>query len=66
MARKPITDMSAWPSLSLEGNLIAPAMGRAGTGPGGLFRSKGPDDPRRNLDGFPRRAVPFRCIRQDR
>ncbi|MFY0622721.1 MAG: N-6 DNA methylase [Pelagimonas sp.] len=26
MARKPITDMSAWPSLSLEGNLIAPAM----------------------------------------
>lgn len=23
MARKPITDMSAWPSLSLEGNLIA-------------------------------------------
>ncbi len=26
MARKPISDMSAWPSLSLEGNLIAPAM----------------------------------------
>ncbi|WP_137157410.1 N-6 DNA methylase [Rhizobium sp. FKL33] len=26
MARKTITDMSAWPSLSLEGNLIAPAM----------------------------------------
>lgn len=26
MARKPITDMSAWPSLTLEGNLIAPAM----------------------------------------
>jgi len=26
MARKPITDMSAWPSLGLEGNLIAPAM----------------------------------------
>ncbi|MBO6884209.1 MAG: N-6 DNA methylase [Marivita sp.] len=26
MARKSITDMSAWPSLSLEGNLIAPAM----------------------------------------
>ena len=26
MTRKPITDMSAWPSLSLEGNLIAPAM----------------------------------------
>jgi len=26
MSRKPITDMSAWPSLSLEGNLIAPAM----------------------------------------
>jgi len=26
MARKPITDMSAWPSLSIEGNLIAPAM----------------------------------------
>ncbi len=26
MARKPVTDMSAWPSLSLEGNLIAPAM----------------------------------------
>lgn len=26
MARRPITDMSAWPSLSLEGNLIAPAM----------------------------------------
>jgi hypothetical protein len=26
MARKPITDMSAWPSLSLEGNLIAAAM----------------------------------------
>lgn len=26
MARKPITDMSAWPALSLEGNLIAPAM----------------------------------------
>ena len=26
MARKHVTDMSAWPSLSLEGNLIAPAM----------------------------------------
>lgn len=26
MARKTITDMSSWPSLSLEGNLIAPAM----------------------------------------
>ncbi|MDD7910595.1 N-6 DNA methylase [Pseudovibrio exalbescens] len=26
MARKPITDMTAWPSLGLEGNLIAPAM----------------------------------------
>jgi hypothetical protein len=26
MARKPITDMSAWPSLTLEGNLIAPAV----------------------------------------
>ena len=26
MARKPVTDMSAWPSLCLEGNLIAPAM----------------------------------------
>ncbi|MCH2457439.1 MAG: N-6 DNA methylase [Henriciella sp.] len=26
MARKTITDMSAWPSLNLEGNLIAPAM----------------------------------------
>ncbi|MEQ3728129.1 MAG: N-6 DNA methylase [Tateyamaria sp.] len=26
MARNPVTDMSAWPSLSLEGNLIAPAM----------------------------------------
>ena len=26
MARKPITDVSAWPSLTLEGNLIAPAM----------------------------------------
>jgi len=26
MARKAVTDMSAWPSLSLEGNLIAPAM----------------------------------------
>lgn len=26
MARKPITDMTAWPSLNLEGNLIAPAM----------------------------------------
>ncbi|MEH2683232.1 N-6 DNA methylase [Rhizobium leguminosarum bv. viciae] len=26
MARKLVTDMSAWPSLSLEGNLIAPAM----------------------------------------
>jgi hypothetical protein len=26
MGRKPISDMSAWPSLSLEGNLIAPAM----------------------------------------
>ncbi len=26
MARKPVTDMLAWPSLSLEGNLIAPAM----------------------------------------
>ena len=29
MARKPVTDMSAWPSLSLEGNLIAPAMAAA-------------------------------------
>jgi hypothetical protein len=26
MARKPVTDMAAWPSLGLEGNLIAPAM----------------------------------------
>lgn len=26
MARKPVTDMSAWPSLTLEGNLIASAM----------------------------------------
>ena len=26
MARTPIADMSAWPSLALEGNLIAPAM----------------------------------------
>lgn len=26
MARKPVTDMSAWASLTLEGNLIAPAM----------------------------------------
>ena len=26
MARKPVTDVSAWPSLALEGNLIAPAM----------------------------------------
>lgn len=26
MARRQITDMAAWPSLSLEGNLIAPAM----------------------------------------
>ena len=26
MARKPVVDMSAWPSLNLEGNLIAPAM----------------------------------------
>ena len=26
MARKTISDMSAWPSLTLEGNLIAPAM----------------------------------------
>ena len=26
MARKPVTDMSAWPALALEGNLIAPAM----------------------------------------
>jgi hypothetical protein len=26
MARKLVTDMSAWPSLNLEGNLIAPAM----------------------------------------
>lgn len=26
MARKPVVDISAWPSLSLEGNLIAPAM----------------------------------------
>jgi hypothetical protein len=25
MARKPVTDISAWPSLALEGNLIAPA-----------------------------------------
>ena len=26
MARKQVTDMSAWPAISLEGNLIAPAM----------------------------------------
>ena len=26
MARKPVTDISAWPSLTLEGNLVAPAM----------------------------------------
>lgn len=26
MARKPVTDLSAWASLSLEGNLISPAM----------------------------------------
>ena len=26
MARRPVTDMSAWPALNLEGNLIAPAM----------------------------------------
>jgi hypothetical protein len=26
MARKPVTDLSAWPSLTLEGNLISPAM----------------------------------------
>ena len=26
MPRKPVTDLSAWPSLTLEGNLIAPAM----------------------------------------
>ena len=26
MARKPVADLSAWPSLTLEGNLIAPAM----------------------------------------
>ncbi len=26
MPRKPVTDMAAWPSLGLEGNLIAPAM----------------------------------------
>lgn len=26
MARKPVTDISAWPSLTLAGNLIAPAM----------------------------------------
>lgn len=26
MARRPVTDMSAWPALTLEGNLIAPAM----------------------------------------
>jgi len=26
MARKTVTDLSAWPSLTLEGNLIAPAM----------------------------------------
>jgi len=26
MARKPVIDMTVWPSLSLEGNLIAPAM----------------------------------------
>ena len=26
MARKPVTDLSAWPSITLEGNLIAPAM----------------------------------------
>ncbi|RMB09029.1 Eco57I restriction-modification methylase domain-containing protein [Eilatimonas milleporae] len=26
MARRPVTDLSAWPSITLEGNLIAPAM----------------------------------------
>ena len=26
MARKPVADMSAWPSITLEGNLVAPAM----------------------------------------
>ena len=26
MARKPVADVSAWPSITLEGNLIAPAM----------------------------------------
>ena len=26
MARRPVSDLSAWPSISLEGNLIAPAM----------------------------------------
>ncbi|MGE3875274.1 MAG: N-6 DNA methylase [Parvibaculaceae bacterium] len=26
MARKPVTDMSAWPSVTLEGNLIAPVI----------------------------------------
>lgn len=26
MARRPVSDLSAWPSVSLEGNLIAPAM----------------------------------------
>ena len=26
MARRPVTDLSAWPSISLEGNLIVPAM----------------------------------------
>ncbi len=26
MARKPVTDVSSWPSLTLEGNLVAPAM----------------------------------------
>lgn len=26
MARKPVTDVSAWPALTLEGNLIAPAV----------------------------------------
>jgi hypothetical protein len=26
MSRKPVTDISAWPSLTLEGNLIAPAL----------------------------------------
>ncbi|HRQ87345.1 MAG TPA: restriction endonuclease, partial [Bacteroidia bacterium] len=26
MPRKPVTDLSAWPALTLEGNLIAPAM----------------------------------------